>query len=197
MMPSFSLISASLCSINSSDWHLDLCSSEISIFNLSTSPSLAIYNNKHRVISAPNQTKQSDHSTENLESYRLDAKLMYLRLRGGKLGSAALGRGGELGSLGLGAIELRGEGGVPLLEEGAGLLGSDRSGIRLGAYGIHLPPELTDGSISPLGNGSRVAAKETELLVGDEKRHRRKLRLRRPGPSPRPVTAVWRMGLRF
>ena len=136
-------------------------------------------------------------TTENLESYRLDAKLMYLRLRGGKLGSAALSSGGELGGLGLGAIELGGEGGVPLLEEGAGLLGSDRSGVRLGAYGIHLAPELTDGGVGPLGNGGRVAAEEPELLVGDEKRHRRELRIRRPGPSPRPVTEVWRMGLGF
>jgi hypothetical protein len=113
---------------------------------------------------------------------------MYLRLGGGKLGGAVLRRGGELSNLGLGTIELGGEGGVALLEEGAGLLGRDRGGVCLGPNGVHLTPELADGRISPLGDGRRVAAKEPELLVGHEQRHRRGKG--RPDPSP-PGIAGW------
>ena len=119
---------------------------------------------------------------------------MYLRLGGGKLGGTALRGGGELGGLGLGPIELRGEGGVALLEEGAGLLGGDRGRVRLGADGVHLAPELADGGVGPLGDGGRVAAEEPELLVGDEQRHRRGLGTRRPDPIPRPGTARWVLG---
>lgn len=100
---------------------------------------------------------------------------MYLRLGCGELGGAALGGGGELGGLGLGPIELRGEGGVALLEEGAGLLGGDRGGVRLGTGRVYLASELADGGVGPLGDGGRVAGEEPELLVGDEQRHRRGL----------------------
>ena len=116
---------------------------------------------------------------------------MYLRLGGGKLGGTALRGGGELGGLGLGPIELRGEGGVALLEEGAGLLGGDRGRVRLGADGVHLAPELADGGVGPLGDGGRVAAEEPELLVGDEQRHRCGLGTRRPNPIPLQGNARW------
>uniref|UniRef100_A0A0A9DZK1 Uncharacterized protein n=1 Tax=Arundo donax TaxID=35708 RepID=A0A0A9DZK1_ARUDO len=98
---------------------------------------------------------------------------MYLSLGRGKLGGATLGGRGELGDLCLGAIELGGQGGVPLLEEGTGLLGRDRGGIGLSADGVHLAPELADGGVGPLGDGSRVAAEEPELLAGHKQRHRR------------------------
>lgn len=114
---------------------------------------------------------------------------MYLRLGCGELGGAALGGGGELGGLGLGPIELRGEGGVALLEEGAGLLGGDRGGVRLGTGRVYLASELADGGVGPLGDGGRVAGEEPELLVGDEQRHRRGLGIRRPDPIPSPATA--------
>jgi hypothetical protein len=113
---------------------------------------------------------------------------MYLRLGRGKLGGAALGGGGELGDLGLGTIELGGEGGVALLEEGAGLLGRDRGGVCLSADGVHLVPELADGRVGSLGDGGSVPAAEPELLVGHEQRHRRGKE--RPRPSA-PGIARW------
>jgi hypothetical protein len=113
---------------------------------------------------------------------------MYLRLGRGKLGGAALGGGGELGHLGLGTIELGGEGGVALLEEGAGLLGRDRGGVCLSADGVHLVPELADGRVGSLGDGGSVPAAEPELLVGHEQRHRRGKE--RPRPSA-PGIARW------
>jgi hypothetical protein len=109
---------------------------------------------------------------------------MYLRLGGGKLGGTALGRGSELSNLGLGTIELGREGGIALLEESASLLGRDRGSVCLGSDGVHLTPELADGRVSPLRDGRRVAAKEPELLVGHEQRHRRgkgRRTLARPG----------------
>lgn len=118
----------------------------------------------------------------------MDAKLVYLRLGGGKLGGASLGGGRELGDLDLGTIELGREGSVALLEEGTGLLRRDRCSVSLGAHGVHLTPELADGRVGPLGDGGRVAAEEPKLLVGHEQRHRRGMGT--PGPSP-PGLAGW------
>jgi hypothetical protein len=71
-----------------------------------------------------------------MSPYRLDVKLVYLRLGGGKLGgTAALRSRGELGELSQGSIELWEEGGVALLEEGTCLLDGDRGGVRLGTDG--------------------------------------------------------------
>lgn len=113
---------------------------------------------------------------------------MYLGLGGGEVGGAALGGGGELGRLGLVPIDLRGEGGEALLEEGAGLLGRDGRRVGLGADGVDLVPELADGGVGPLGDRGHVPAEEPELLVGHEERHRRGRGGASASPSPAEIS---------
>lgn len=91
-----------------------------------------------------------------------------------KLGETMIKRRLELEILGLKVGEVGRKREVLLLEEGAGLLGGDGSGIRLSPEGLELLVEVAYESIGFIRKGRGVVSEPRELLVGDEERHRRR-----------------------
>lgn len=91
-----------------------------------------------------------------------------------KLGETMIERRLELGIVGLEVGEVSRKREVLLLEEGAGLLGGDGSGIGLSSEGLELLVEVAYESVGLVRKGRGVVSEPRELLVGDEERHRRR-----------------------
>lgn len=106
-------------------------------------------------------------------------ELVFIGLDLRKLGEAMVKRRLELRIVRLQVGEVSREREKLLLEERAGLLGGDGSGISLGSEGLKLLVEVSYEGVGLVRKGRRVVYQPRELLVGDEERHRwRDLKLR-------------------
>lgn len=104
-------------------------------------------------------------------SYGLEMELVLLGLNLSDFGEPLLDGGSELGVLGPEQGKVVGEGLVSLLQESAGLLGGNSSGVLLGLGCVDLKAEVPDDGISPLRHRRGVVGEEPELLLGKEERH--------------------------
>lgn len=95
-----------------------------------------------------------------------------MRLHFGELGKALIERGLELCEFGPELGVFIGKREVLLLQEGAGLLGGDGSGVILRLNGVQLRVQISDECVGLLRHPSGVVSVARELLVGDEERHR-------------------------